>query len=204
MRPSFQISGRRQSGHQRRPAAGTALLAPPSFGAYSATSNAVTRTGIDQTTKFSRQLSCTSGRTSGMVSPAARISPIRRPGRIDRSGKADALRKPGPHQGRQRRLHDRDARRHHDGRCIEEGGTGKRRARGRAGGIEQQAHDQRRHDAEASDQHRARHGGDRKQHRRQARQPADARLRQMQVGVQQRHDRRHRQDGEPQTRAGEP
>ena len=126
------------------------------------------------------------------------------PGRIDRGGKADAVRKPGAHQGRQRRLHDRDARRHHDGRRIEESRIGKRSTRRGTGGIEQQAHDQRRHDAETRDQHRARHRRDRKQHRRQAREPADIRLRQMQVGVQQRHHRRHRQDGQAQAGAGEP
>ncbi len=38
---------------------------------------------------------------------------------VNRGGESDALRKPGSHQRRQRRLHDRHARRHDDGRDVE-------------------------------------------------------------------------------------
>ena len=79
MRPSFQINGRRQSGHHKRLAAGAPLRVPESHGAQTATTSAVSNTGIDQTRKLNRQLAWTSGSTSGMVRAAARISPIKSP-----------------------------------------------------------------------------------------------------------------------------
>src|SRR5262249_60444731 len=61
--PSRQISGRRQSGHHRRPAA-ELPLAPCGRGAQARINKAVTKTGTDQTTKLSQLLS-KSGRMSG-------------------------------------------------------------------------------------------------------------------------------------------
>ena len=58
--------------------------------------------------------------------------------------------------------------------------------------------------AEPRDHQRAGDGGAREQHHRQAGQDADLGFRQMQVVVDQRNDRRHRQDGQPQRDAREP
>ena len=58
--------------------------------------------------------------------------------------------------------------------------------------------------AEFRDQQRAGHRGQREQHRRQPGQDADLRLRHVQVGVDQRDDRRHRENRQAQPVAGEP
>jgi hypothetical protein len=54
------------------------------------------------------------------------------------------------------------------------------------------------------DQQRAGHGGEREQHRRQAGENADLGGVELEAVVDQRDDRRNRQDGEPQGGAGEP
>jgi len=60
-------------------AGASAPLTVPGRGAQSTTNNAVTKTGSDQKTRSNRQLSCRSGKTSGMVRPTGRISPISSP-----------------------------------------------------------------------------------------------------------------------------
>jgi hypothetical protein len=79
IRPSFQISGRFQSGHQR--ARLGAAPFPPLFrrGANRANRSAVPNTGSAQTTKSNRHELSTAGKTSGMVSATASVSPTRRP-----------------------------------------------------------------------------------------------------------------------------
>ena len=118
---------------------------------------------------------------------------------IDRRCKADALRHPGTYQRRERGLHHGDAEGRHDGSGIEhrdEAGPMPRSAEPTAQNR-RPAH-QRRHRAEPRDQQRARDRGACEQRHRQAGEDADLRLAQMQVVVDQRDDRRHREDGHAQ------
>src|SRR5690242_4151222 len=81
--PSRQISGRRQSGHHSRPGVVApfviVLVVACGRGAQAIIRSAVAKTGIDQITKLSRQLSSTSGSTSGMVNATAMVSPASKP-----------------------------------------------------------------------------------------------------------------------------
>ena len=123
---------------------------------------------------------------------------------VDRGGEADALRHPGAHQRRQRRLHHRDAERRDHGADIKHRDVRPDAAQHRAEGAEHEPDQQRGERAEPRDHQRAGDGGAREQHHRQAGQDADLRLRQVQVVVDQRNDRRHREDGQPQRDAREP
>ena len=74
----------------------------------------------------------------------------------------------------------------------------------RSGGAEHEADQQGGQRAEPRDHQRAGDGGSGKQHHRQAGQDADLGFRQMQVVVDERDDRRHRQDGQAERNAREP
>ncbi len=76
-RPIRQIIGLRKSGIQRRLAAVGATAGVR--GANAKMIAAMSATGADQNTKSHCQLWWSSGSTSGMVSPAGRISPISSP-----------------------------------------------------------------------------------------------------------------------------
>ena len=82
--------------------------------------------------------------------------------------------------------------------------SGASAAQRRAGGGREQSGDQRRQRAEARDQQRAEHRRAGEQHLRQAGEDADLRFRHAELGADRRNDRRHREDGDAQTVAGEP
>ena len=116
--PIRQISGLPKSGIQRRLAAvGTAAGAR---GANAKMIAAMAATGTAQITKSiassaeHRQHQRNGQRRRQDFADEQAVG-------VDRGGKADALRHPGAHQRRQRRLHHRDAERHDDGAEIEHG-----------------------------------------------------------------------------------
>ncbi len=123
---------------------------------------------------------------------------------IDRGGETDAVRAPGAHQRRQRRLHDGDAGAHCDGGKIEGGDAVGGAARGRSKRRQHQSSDERRHRAGPRDQERTRYCGESEQQRRQRAERADLGLAHVQIGVNQRNDRRHGQYREAQAHAGKP
>ena len=123
---------------------------------------------------------------------------------VDGGGKADALRQPGAHRRRHGHLHDGDAGAHRDGHGIEPGHVGHRAAQCAADRGDGEPNHQGRAHAEAGDQQRAGHRGEREQHRGQAGENADLGRVQLEFVVDERNDRRHRQNGQPQAGAGEP
>jgi len=123
---------------------------------------------------------------------------------VDRGGKSDALRHPEADERRQRRLHHRDAERHHHGAEIEHRDARANAAQAGACRAQEDADQQCVPRTKPGDHQRAGDGCAGKQHHRQARENADLRLRQMQVVMDQRYDRRHREDREPQRHAREP
>ena len=123
---------------------------------------------------------------------------------IDGGGKADALRNPAAHRRRHGHLHDGDAGAHGHRHRIEPHHVGDGAAQRAADRGDGEPDHQRRAHAEPRDQQRAGHGGDREQHRGQAGENADLGGVEPEPIVNQRNDRRHRQDGEPQGDACEP
>ena len=123
---------------------------------------------------------------------------------IGRGGKADAIGQPGAHQRRQGRLHHRDAAAHRDGGGKQHRHVGGRAARRSGERGEEETRDQRPPGPEARDDERARHGRRRKQQRRQPGERADLGLGEIEIGMDQRQERRHRQHRHAQRRAAQP
>ena len=166
--------------------------------------SAVTSTGADHATRSSRQLPPTSGSTSNVVSAGASVPPITSPlvevaapsatrcGIHSRTSAGNAgcmIATPKPitkvaANSVQTLMRAAAA-------CRRRGG-------------DQHADRQRAEGAEPMHQQRARHRGEREHQQRQAHQEADLRFAQMQVVVDQRDHRRHRQDGDAHADAGEP
>jgi hypothetical protein len=114
------------------------------------------------------------------------------------------LRHPFLDQRRQRRLHDRDAETHRGGGGVERQEVRRRAAPGGGERGDHHADSHRKECAEPRDQQRARYGGEREHHQRQADQHADLRLGHMKIVVNHRDHRRHRQDRDAQRDAREP
>ena len=165
---------------------------------------AISTSGMPQIASDQRQESSTSGSTRGSVEHDRDRFPDQQSVGVDRRAEAHLLRQPLPNQRRQRRLHDGDARAHHDGGGVEGGHIEHRTAQTGGDAADQQPDDQRRHRAPACDQQRSRHRRDAKQDDRQSGQDADLGSGQVQVGLHHRNDRRHRQNGQPQAYSGEP
>ena len=123
---------------------------------------------------------------------------------VDCGGKSDALGKPGAHHRRHGHLHDGNAGAHGDGHGVEPGHVGDGAAQCAADRGDGKPDHQRAAHAEPRDQQRAGHGGDGEQHRGQAGENADLGGVEMETIVDQRDDRRHSEDGEPQADAGQP
>jgi hypothetical protein len=117
---------------------------------------------------------------------------------IDRGGKADALRHPGANERGKHRLHHRDPERGHHGAEIKHGDMRADAAYGPAHGAKHESDQQRGQCAEPRDHQRAGDCGGGEQHHRQAGKDADLRFRQVQIVVDERDDRRHRENGHPQ------
>jgi hypothetical protein len=114
------------------------------------------------------------------------------------------VRQPLAHDGRQRRMHDGDAKSHGNGGDVEQRHVGGGAAQRRGHGADDKPADQGAHGAEARDQQRSRHRGAGEQHRRQAGEYADLGLAEIEIGVKARDQWRGRQNSQAQPVAGEP
>ena len=123
---------------------------------------------------------------------------------VDRGAEPDPLRQPGAHQRRHRRLHHRDAETRNDGGGVERRHIGGGAAQRRADAGQHEARRHRRDGAETRDQQRSRHRRAGEQRHRQAGQDADLGLRHAKFVVNERNQRRHRQNGHAHAGAGEP
>jgi len=110
---------------------------------------------------------------------------------VDGRAERDAMRDPLAHDRGERRLHDRDAHAHREGRreqqaCIGRGAAQRGADRGEHGSRENDTER-----AEPRDEERARHRREGEQQHGEARQRAHLRLREREAVVNHRHHRRH-------------
>ena len=162
------------------------------------------RPGTDQISRSVRQLPPTSGSTKGMLECRRERRANQHAVGRNRVGEPSAARRPEPRERRQRRLEDGDAKAHQQRRGVERPDidchgprSGRERRDCESDGCDEEH-------AEARDQQRARNRGQREHDERHADQHADLRLAHVQVVVDQRDDRRHREQRNPDGGAGKP
>ena len=123
---------------------------------------------------------------------------------VDGRAQRDAMRDPLAHDRWERRLHDRDAHAHREGRreqqaCIGRGAAQRGADRGEHGSRENDTER-----AEPRDEERARHRREGEQQHGEARQRAHLRLREREAVVNHRHHRRHGEHRGAQAQPEEP
>ena len=114
------------------------------------------------------------------------------------------MRQPLPDDRRHGRLHDGYPGRHYDRGAVERRGRSGEAAQATARRGEQKSEQKRAQGSEPGNQKRSGQRRNRKQDYRQAGQQPDFRTRKMQIGLDDRNDRRHRQQREAQRGAEQP